>query len=77
MQPPQNRHGQRLTDGLDSARDRRIPDTLLAPADEVKTGRTHGCTHTSLPREILLANPEPSTHGTKQKYQGLSPNDRF
>ena len=27
-------------------------------------GRTHGCTDPSLLRQILLANPEPSTHGT-------------
>src|SRR5262249_15394977 len=33
-------------------------------------GRTHGCTDQPLRREILLANPEPSTHGTKQTYDG-------
>src|SRR5262249_4053507 len=42
-------------------------------------GRTHGCTGQALRREILLANPGPSTHGTKQTcergegYVGLLP----
>ena len=30
------------------------------------TGRTHGCTDQACDVKISLANPEPSTHGTKQ-----------
>jgi hypothetical protein len=33
----------------------------------VYTGRTHGCTDQACDVKILLANPEPSTHGTKRR----------
>src|SRR5215472_16204708 len=33
-----------------------------------QTGRTHGCSDQSCNVKILLANPEPSTHGPKRTY---------
>jgi hypothetical protein len=38
-----------------------------------QTGRTHGCTDQACDVKILLANPEPSTHGTEPP----NPNVRF
>jgi hypothetical protein len=34
------------------------------------TGRTHGCTDPQSDVKILLANSEPSTHGTERTYRG-------
>ena len=36
------------------------------------TGRTHGCTDQRRDVKILLANSEPSTHGTKPNYQCIA-----
>jgi hypothetical protein len=36
------------------------------------TGRTHGCTDPQSDVKILLANSEPSTHGTKRKCRNAS-----
>jgi hypothetical protein len=35
------------------------------------TGRTHGCTDQACDVKILLANPEPSTHGPKLPIQNV------
>jgi hypothetical protein len=35
------------------------------------TGRTHGCTDQATRRDILLANPEPSTHGTTRTFRDV------
>src|SRR6516225_5773545 len=36
-------------------------------------GRTHGCTDQVCYAKILLANPEPSTHGTKRTLPRAEP----
>src|SRR5262245_38111505 len=35
------------------------------------TGRTHGCTDQACDVKILLANPEPSTHGPKATFENV------
>ena len=41
------------------------------------TGRTHGCTDPQSDVKILLANSEPSTHGTKRTCRGELAHIRF
>jgi len=36
-----------------------------------QTGRTHGCSDQCCNVKILLANPEPSTHGTTRKSRDV------
>src|SRR5271170_8378184 len=38
-----------------------------------QTGRTHGCTDQACNVKILLANSEPSTHGTKRRFWSVCP----
>src|SRR5215813_11445533 len=40
-------------------------------------GRTHGCTDQACDVKILLANPEPSTHGPKRASRRVAINVRF
>jgi hypothetical protein len=40
-------------------------------------GRTHGCTDQACDAKILLANPEPSTHGTLRQFAATQHFGRF
>ena len=40
-------------------------------------GRTHGCSDQRCDLKILLANPEPSTHGPKRTFGKAAPTSAF
>jgi hypothetical protein len=42
-----------------------------------QTGRTHGCSDQCCNVKILLANPEPSTHGPSRHFAAKQSSGRF